>query len=811
MNLRNPFSFPNQSRRRSLLLSVIASLIPNLYGQSLQSDDLLHPERHHLISEVWQDVQGDTVASIDVVLNEVPDQTKILAGETRRLIFTQEQDTHFARRIKGWFRAPETGDYTFHAYTSHSAAMWIEREGKAVQILTLEKPSPEGEWAKQPEQTSTKTRLIKGKTYPIELRVKAGAGLNYFALGITFPEGWTEFPIRVKRFEPVPEDISMDTDQDEDGLSEYQEWVMGTAPDRFSTAEDGISDLDKLHMGLDPLKKLSTPPALSVAWCREHRIPIDPQARWQDPDQDDLQNQDEYRLGFDPNHPDTSGDGINDGVAARILRMKPDQQLMEKDLIPVATIKGSAILSTQGVWKEGASGNSRHTVTTNGSATYRILHPDPNPLIGHLTLQLHHENKKPAGDIWVSMNLDSHEVSRQRIRTETGKPYKAWWVIPRVKEGIHDVTFQIENLDENLNVSFEKVNLFHLPNTPEGMEFLEQWKQDTLQVPPRTSFQISPACLEGHSILPQFLEINLLQKDSPQTFSAAPLPDERWYANLPLPADGTACSVQLKHLASHRQLETELHWSETNLFQTVPPYLRPGDSLRITAHPPEQREGQFRVNINGMEVDFQTVLDPVVQRFEEPGVYELEAEWKLGDETRNVQVSLEVLSPGEFSHSIITKSNEEAQWTVDPDDPKTLVLDRKMEVTRTGNTLQNTAKRTGSYPVMIRAGEKGPVLAHRRAEVFHVQFPKYTSTNLHPSGSDLRCYSVTLSRVPDFLHVQVRPNAPWLYMINGTKEQWWTREDFDGAGRLIYFFRPNRKGAKPWTPHRVFYKNARTP
>ena len=83
-----------------------------------------------------------------------------------------------------------------------------------------------------------------------------------------------------------PSDASLDNDGD--GLSNFEEFELGTRPDLVDTDGDGLSDFEERSIGTNP----------TVA----------------DSDDDGLLDGEEILLGTDPNNADTDGDGIDDGT-----------------------------------------------------------------------------------------------------------------------------------------------------------------------------------------------------------------------------------------------------------------------------------------------------------------------------------------------------------------------------------------------------------------------------------------------------------------------------------------------------------------
>lgn len=78
-----------------------------------------------------------------------------------------------------------------------------------------------------------------------------------------------------------------DLDDDNDGITDQEEALLGTDPKDQDSDDDGLGDLEELNLGTDPLDS--------------------------DSDNDGLTDKQEIDLGTDPLNPDTDGDGVIDG------------------------------------------------------------------------------------------------------------------------------------------------------------------------------------------------------------------------------------------------------------------------------------------------------------------------------------------------------------------------------------------------------------------------------------------------------------------------------------------------------------------
>jgi hypothetical protein len=126
--------------------------------------------------------------------------------------------------------------------------------------------------------------------------------------------------------------FTIDTDSDDDGLTDGEELVLGTDPFDSDSDDDGLSDGDEVNVyGTDPLNPDSDDDGLSDG--DEVNVygtdPLNP-----DSDNDGLSDGDEVNVyGTDPLNPDRDDDGLNDGLEVA-LGLDPLDSDTDNDGIP---------------------------------------------------------------------------------------------------------------------------------------------------------------------------------------------------------------------------------------------------------------------------------------------------------------------------------------------------------------------------------------------------------------------------------------------------------------------------------------------
>lgn len=794
---------------RGLCLFLVALMwgVSSGRTQDLQSGDLRswarNPGRRGLRVEEWFDIPGERVE--DLTSSERfprrPDRSIILRRVQDRVEMKSDVDHEFGRRLKGWFHAPLSGEYRFRLCSDDHSRLWLRVDGKRRKLVDLTSHTKKLEWDRSPKQRSASVRLERGKAYEMEILMKENQGGDHLAAGVELPDGRAEFPMRARRFATPPESISFEADTDGDGLSDYEEWVMGSDPENVSTANDGVSDRVKAAMNRDPRRTMSVAPDFPVEWYLKHRIRLRPDSPWGDEDGDGLLNLEEARHGGDPHRRDTSGDGVSDFAAVHLFQVSADRKLPMDSLVLTTRLHSNGFLRGAGIWEKNKKGLYR-TTSSNGDLTYVLPFPKREPSLLALDLEVE-ASEWESGRVWIEIRLGDRPVVRQPITQPPGERGTAWFVLPPGTEpGWREVTFAVENLDEDRSVLFRELRLYRVP--PGDDDWLDHWRAASLSVDPVKTSRISPACVEGDGLYPDFLEAERTGPGETLPLEARPLPDDRWYVDIPLPEDGTLAEAKVRHPLAGREEIVRVRWEPINLLEEAPPRLRVGDALRITAHPADQAGGRMRVRIGETVHPWRDPTAPLVARFEEAGEFRVEVEWEGKNESSRQERVVRVMDAG-FKDAFIIRWPERPyttswEWTIEKDDLRVFEVDARLRTSETplgaagdsGREVGVVPPGPGRFFMALRTSENGSVLASRRLEKILTRDSRHTDVHaVHGSRPvDRTVTAPTYSRIPRGFSVKfsfIHPER-WIF-ADGATEMTATARDVDPCGRVpLYFY-----------------------
>jgi hypothetical protein len=265
----------------------------------------------------WFNVSGISISNLTDLetFPYLPDEQSTLSG-----LFQTPQNIgdYFGQRIFGRFTPAVTGNYTFLIAGDGRCDLYLTVPGIGKQKIANAIYTQVEEWDDSQNQTSDPIYLEKGVSYNLEVLMKETTGRDHVEVGVLFPTGQSELPVRTKWFEVKPPNVSYVLDSDSDGLNDYWEWVEGTNPNHIDTDGDRVSDWDEFFVThTDPLVAdiddfdddyngdgIDDSVGLTVGI-----------SSWNyDNDGDQLTNAQEVQLGTDPNNADTDGDGTPDNL-----------------------------------------------------------------------------------------------------------------------------------------------------------------------------------------------------------------------------------------------------------------------------------------------------------------------------------------------------------------------------------------------------------------------------------------------------------------------------------------------------------------
>lgn len=147
--------------------------------------------------ELWRNVPGSSVADLKGS-NFYP----CAASKTEFLdtfcLYKSYQDNSYGQRLRSFFRAPETGHFTFQTSCDNSCQLWMSSsESPAGKRLIIDQrvSSKAYSWDGSVNQLSGKIHLEKGKLYYMEVLHKEDRLADFICVGAKFPTLKKEQPI----------------------------------------------------------------------------------------------------------------------------------------------------------------------------------------------------------------------------------------------------------------------------------------------------------------------------------------------------------------------------------------------------------------------------------------------------------------------------------------------------------------------------------------------------------------------------------------------------------------------------------------
>lgn len=186
---------------------------------------------------------------------------------TRLEIPQSEPDAdNYGQYIQGWLVPPHSGEYTFSLASDDSSELWLSADASTSQVTMVASVSgwtaPQ-EWDKYPSQQSSTITLQAGQSYYFELFHFEGSGGDHLALAWEADlAGEPLIPQQIISGSALSSSGVKLRDMSDDGSLFFRHQIL-----ELDSDNDGLTDYEEGILGTDPLNATTTPrkPDLEVA------------------------------------------------------------------------------------------------------------------------------------------------------------------------------------------------------------------------------------------------------------------------------------------------------------------------------------------------------------------------------------------------------------------------------------------------------------------------------------------------------------------------------------------------------------------
>lgn len=578
--------------------------------------------------------------------------------------------------------------------------------------------------------------------------------------------------------------LAADEDPDGDGLTNAEEFGLGTDPFSADTDGDGIPDGEELRIGTAP----------SRADAQD------------DPDSDGLTNLDEWRMGTGPLNPDTDGDGCPDGIEARNVRSNP----LVADIAWTTPVQvgsatdASAVRRTTGTWRTDSDGGI-HAAERAGSLTWCLTVPPEGA--DALSVRLgQHEMFSRSSSFDLSLYVDGVFVCRQVVDAPYGDLQDACFFIPEVlSSGEHDFRLVWRNWERNTFLVVKSLKFVRFDGPDADGNGVPDWKDarsaesSQLREQPCESL-VSPLCVEGRDLWRDVLEVSAESDGTNAVYAVVKTIGDGFYVDVPLSESGVTRISLADRALSHA---FDAVWRELDAYGgaylTNALAIRAGDSLRIAGC--GSRESEVTVSKANDAGEWQTVTNWTQSAstpycFREDGLYLVSVSAPgLLVGTDDAYALVDVVESSFPMRNPVIMQDSDSRLSCPGLSPRNLLEhDSELRVTATsraagGMDLALSTSRDTDLGLVSRLGDGEAISdAIQVTPVWADNGSYYHVAQTYPDGSQLVEVSLLLGAMTDEMSVRLTIFVAGVTFEDGTRTKTLQPEDFDEDGRCVVRF-----------------------
>lgn len=713
----------------------------------------------YLSRDLWTGIGGNNVSSLTLspAYLLTPTQHELWAGGP--CVPSINLD-NYGQRLRGTVTAPVTGYYTFWIAADDCAELWLSSDSHKFQkkrIAHCDSWKNVNAFDDTGAQKSALILLQAGQSYYVEILHKEIKGGDHVEVAWQKPGGSRE-AIPAQYLTSYVKDSD---DQDDDDMPDSWERLYGLDP-----TDNGSKDLK--------------------------------QASYSDYDGDGISNRDEYLIGTNPCKADTDGDGINDYDEAYVYGSDP----MKSDIAPFVlsqSVAGNAFTASSGQWTSIGT-SSAVSVDRRGSVDY----PFTVATDGYWRFEV---SLKPLGvvcglnvSIPVEILVDGVSMGSFTMNSYNGAVDKLRGYTQKLQAGQHTLRLINRNPSGAVSLEVDGIAILQPQGVDENGDGVPDWIANEMAncntLDPLSSFSYtSPVCVEGKT---RFIgQTSVVSGTS--TIAALAQPWGKWYANIPLNADGSATEIGAEFTVDAIRLSGTVSWRPFNVTEGANTTLviRKDDSLRLTAFPVgTDPAGTVDLTImTGTSVVATSSGDasqPYVYQFPAAGVYTIQTVWN-GTVSSSCTVQVE---DGSFGDALWAYVGSTRDWLLPSIDTSLyLAWDNSLSATEYtppetgGRKLSLTAMTDGQQYIVARLSPQGPILARGIVQVPRVYNATQTGDTQilqeYPNGDKLIRSSIVVDDLPQGGYVMIHIFIAGATFEDGTVDKKLTAADF--VNGVAYF------------------------
>ncbi|XP_066936012.1 uncharacterized protein [Clytia hemisphaerica] len=150
-----------------------------------------------VVREIWSNVHGSDLQDL-LADSRFPHQPTVVSFIKNFDAPPASHQKNIAQRVKGYFVAPQKGEYKFYSSCGGSCEVFLGldgTEGENHRIINQQRSTRRNQFLKYPEQVSHTVTLKKGQITYLEAINKQGTDSDSLSVGVELPNGDKLFPI----------------------------------------------------------------------------------------------------------------------------------------------------------------------------------------------------------------------------------------------------------------------------------------------------------------------------------------------------------------------------------------------------------------------------------------------------------------------------------------------------------------------------------------------------------------------------------------------------------------------------------------